>query len=58
MMDKFLSTEQAATRLGCTQGWVRKLARRGGIKGAIKQGRDWWIPLETVKFMVKNRKAR
>lgn len=55
-MSDFLSTDQAATRLGCTQGWVRKLARRGGIPGAIKQGRDWWIPSETVKFMAKNKK--
>ena len=25
--------------------WVRKLCQQGRIKGAIKAGRDWFVPI-------------
>lgn len=43
----FISTDQAAERLGCTSQHVSRLARTGGLVGR-KIGRDWMILRESV----------
>ena len=42
-MEKTYSTQEAADRLGLTDGRIRQLLIAGQIKG-IKMGRDWRIP--------------
>jgi hypothetical protein len=41
---KMQSTAQAAAQWSVSQIWVRVLCRKGRIKGAIKVGRDWFVP--------------
>ena len=42
-MEKTYSTQEAADRLGLTDGRIRQLLIAGKIKG-LKVGRDWRIP--------------
>lgn len=39
-----VTMKQAATRLGISDRRVRKLARDGRVKGAVKIGQEWLIP--------------
>src|SRR5277367_2025151 len=39
---------EAAAEMTVTQGYVRRLARRGDLNGAEKPGRDWLIPRQAV----------
>ncbi len=39
-----VTVREAATRLGVSERRVRKLARDGRMRGAIKSGADWLIP--------------
>jgi excisionase family DNA binding protein len=41
---EFISTQEAAEKWGITESFVRRMARQGRIPGALKRGRDWWIP--------------
>ena len=39
-----VTVKEAASRLGVSERRVRKLARDGRVKGAIKTGAEWLIP--------------
>lgn len=39
-----LTVKQAAARLGISDRRVRKLARDGRVRGAVKVGQEWLIP--------------
>ena len=39
-----VTVKEAAVRLGVTERRVRKLARDGRVRGAIKTGAEWLIP--------------
>ena len=39
-----VTVREAATRLGVSERRVRKLARDGRVRGAIKTGSEWLIP--------------
>ena len=43
--NKMQSTAQAAAQWSISPMWVRKLCQQGRIKGAIKVGRDWFVPI-------------
>lgn len=45
MAPKFVSTQEAAELLGIHESRVRALAAEGRIRGAVKVGRAWIIPL-------------
>lgn len=45
MPPDFVSTQQAAELLGIHESRVRALAAEGRIRGALKVGRAWIIPL-------------
>ena len=46
-MNGFLTTENAASLLNCTEQYVRKLIRTGQVP-ASRHGRTWLIPEETL----------
>ena len=46
---EYLTTPQAAAKLGLTTGRVRQLAIAGELPGAKRFGRDWMIPKEAVE---------
>ena len=46
-MSRFLTTQNAAGLLNCTEQYVRKLIRTGQIP-ASRHGRTWLIPEETL----------
>jgi len=48
-MQKMMSTKEAASLWGITDRQVSKLCGKGRVKGAIKDGRSWLIPIDTVK---------
>ncbi len=48
MMKDYLTTTDAAARLGISQARVRQLILDGAIKGATKMGRDHVIPESEV----------
>ncbi|MGH9890827.1 MAG: helix-turn-helix domain-containing protein [bacterium] len=45
MPPDFVSTQEAAELLGIHESRVRALAAEGRIRGALKVGRAWIIPL-------------
>jgi len=48
-MQKMMSTKEAASLWGITDRQVSKLCGKGRVKGAIKEGRSWFIPIDTAK---------
>lgn len=44
----FLTTAQAADKLDVSPAFVRSLAKRGKLAGAVRHGRDWLIPADAV----------
>jgi hypothetical protein len=46
---KMQSTAQFAELWSVSQVYVRVLCRKGRIKGAMKVGRDWFLP-HTAKY--------
>lgn len=38
-----------ATRWELTPAYVRQFCKDGRIPGAVKVGRDWWIPSDAVR---------
>ena len=46
MADKFLTTDDAAVKLGVSRRTVQLWLSQGRIAGAFKVGRDWLIPVE------------
>lgn len=49
---------EAAAEMTVTQGYVRRLARRGDLSGAEKPGRDWLIPRQAVTDYLETRSGR
>ena len=45
---RYIDTEEAAAKLGIQSIRVAKLCREGLIEGAIKQGRQWKIPSDSI----------
>lgn len=45
----YLTTAEVAREWGVTSAWISIMCRRGRIEGAVKQGRDWKIPVGTEK---------
>ena len=43
-----VSAKQAAKMLGRTARLVGYLAAKGALRGAVRVGRDWWIPRAAV----------
>ncbi len=48
MANQFLTTDDAAVRLGVARRTVQLWLRQGRIGGAFKVGRDWLIPVESL----------
>ena len=48
-MSEMFSVKEAAMRWKLTERRVSKLCKDGMIKGAIKQGNRWMIPVDTQK---------
>jgi hypothetical protein len=44
MAQKFITTEQAARRIGTTARYVQMLCKDGEVKGAKKFGGAWMVP--------------
>jgi hypothetical protein len=44
MPQKFITTEQAARRIGTTARYVQMLCKEGKVKGAKKFGGAWMVP--------------
>jgi hypothetical protein len=44
MAPKFITTEQAARRIGTTARYVQMLCKEGKVKGAKKFGGAWMVP--------------
>jgi excisionase family DNA binding protein len=44
----YLSIPDAAARSGVGESTLRRLASSGELRGAVKVGRDWIIPISTV----------
>ena len=56
LTSKLISVERAAEISGFTTGWIRKLLRRGEIRG-VKQGRDWYTTETYVReYLNKDRR--
>lgn len=48
-MHKMMSTKEAANLWGISDRQVSKLCGEGKVKGAMKEGRSWSIPINAVK---------
>ncbi|WP_051912658.1 hypothetical protein [Carnobacterium funditum] len=48
---KNIRTKEASEKWGISDRRIRVLRRNGRIEGAIKVGRNWSIPFETVKLV-------
>ncbi len=48
-MHKMIGTKEVATIWGISDRQVSKLCCEGKVKGAIKKGRNWLIPIDAVK---------
>jgi hypothetical protein len=44
-----LITPEAALELGVSEAWISQLCREGRIEGAVKRGRFWLIPYESLQ---------
>jgi excisionase family DNA binding protein len=52
---KALTVRQTASKLQCTQKWVRDLLYEGKLEGARKVGRHWRIPTAAVDARLRQR---
>lgn len=43
-----LTTPEAAAELDVSEAWISQLCRDGRITGAVKRGRFWFIPYESL----------
>lgn len=46
---KYISTKEASGKWGISDRRIRVLCKEGRIEGALKVGRNWFIPLDAVK---------
>lgn len=51
MPDNYLTTAQAAERLGLAARTLRKLCTDGRFPNAERRGRDWIIPAADMKYL-------
>jgi excisionase family DNA binding protein len=51
-LNEFISVQAAAAALGVSARHVRRLARKGRLRGAQKPGRDWLIPSPVIVLPV------
>ncbi len=49
LSSKYASSEETAARWGVTPSLVCRWCRAGKIKGAVKMGRDWMIPVTSPR---------
>ena len=54
MIEDFLTTNQAASRVKLTNHHIRRLLERGTIDG-VKVGRDWLVSIQSIDFYMANR---
>ena len=56
----FVSTKEAAEKIGVTERWVQQLCKDGKIEGATRLGGTgmWLVPKEWVKIGVRNEKTK
>lgn len=47
--DRMRAVKDMAESWGVSSTWVAKLCREGKIRGAVKEGKSWLIPEDTVK---------
>jgi excisionase family DNA binding protein len=48
-LEDLMTTAEAAEFLAITAAGVRQLLRRKRLRGAFKKGRDWFIPVSSLK---------
>lgn len=53
----YIGTTSAAAILEVSETVVKKLAKRGDIPGAYREGRQWFIPREEVEKLAARRKS-
>jgi DNA-binding CsgD family transcriptional regulator len=51
---EFLTAKQFAEKLGVTPRRVQDMCRQGAIKGVVRHGREWLIPLTAIEKKEKN----
>jgi excisionase family DNA binding protein len=56
-MPRYLTTDEAAQRLGVSPSTVRDLCRRRLLPGAVRNGKAWRIPLEAVENRIQQSAA-
>lgn len=49
------TTQQAAAEIGVNDSRIRQLLADGAFPGAVKTGRDWWIPNAAMGICKENR---
>jgi excisionase family DNA binding protein len=57
MAEDYLTTKEAAERLGVTPARVRVLRKEGRLPGAVKFSRDWLFPAATIAEFKPNPKG-
>ena len=55
-MDGFITIKEAAGIWNVSATWVSVLCNEGRIIGAFKQGKKWWIPINTQKPLDRRKK--
>jgi excisionase family DNA binding protein len=43
-MIDYMTSKEAARKLGCKERYIRKLCSDGRIPGAVKMGGSWFVP--------------
>ncbi len=56
MENDFLTTNEAAQRLGVSAAYIRQMIIRGIIKGAKKFGRDNMVPADEIEILKNTEK--
>ena len=52
----YIGTTSAAAILGVSETVVKKLAKRGDIPGAYREGKQWFLPRAEVEKLAKQRR--
>lgn len=47
-MTKMISSSEAAKRMGVSSRYIIRLCKEGRINGAVKEGRIWQIPIDSI----------
>lgn len=55
----YLNVLEAVDAIGCTDGWVRSMCRKGRVPGAVKFGqRAWMIPVDATPALQRELSSR